>query len=240
MPKISIKAETLFEIGGFNITNSLLTSWLSIILILFFVYFYNRKAGRVYLLFRMILNMLYSLYQPILGKWTEALYPFAVTIFLFVLSMNWLGLMPGVGSFGLEKVHGHETEFVPLLRAGTADLNTTLALAIVVVVMLQVFAIRALGVKKYLKKFFNFNNPINAFVGILELVSEISKVISFSFRLFGNVFAGEVLLTVISFLVPVLISFPFLAFEYFIGFIQALVFSMLFVIFFSVATTEHH
>lgn len=128
--------------------------------------------------------------------------------------------------------------FVPYLRAGTADLNTTIALALISFTMIQIFGVKfsQLG---YFKKFFNFTSPINFFVGILELISEIGKIISFAFRLFGNVFAGEVLLVVISALVPILIPMPFYGLEIFVGLVQALVFAMLSLVFFNIATQHH-
>lgn len=129
-------------------------------------------------------------------------------------------------------------KFVPLFRAGTADLNTTIALALTSMFMVQFFGIKFLGLK-YFKKFFDFSNPINAYVGVLELVSEFAKIISFAFRLFGNIFAGEVLLAVIGFLVPVIAPMPFYGLELFVGFIQALVFAMLSLVFFNMATQGH-
>ncbi len=129
-------------------------------------------------------------------------------------------------------------EFVPLFRAGTADLNTTIALALVSIFMVQVFGVQTLHLS-YFKKFFDFSNPINAYVGILELISEFAKIISFAFRLFGNIFAGEVLLTVIGFLVPIIAPMPFYGLELFVGFIQALVFAMLTLVFFNMATQGH-
>jgi F-type H+-transporting ATPase subunit a len=128
---------------------------------------------------------------------------------------------------------------VPLLRAATADLNTTLALAIISVVLTQVFGVSHLGLA-YFKKFFDFSSPISFFVGILELVLEIAKIVSFAFRLFGNIFAGEVLLAVMLYLVGVLVPAPFYALEIFVGFIQGLVFSMLSLLFFNLATKGHH
>lgn len=130
------------------------------------------------------------------------------------------------------------TEFVPFFRAGTADLNTTLALAISSIFLVQVFGIQTLRLH-YFKKFFDFSNPINAYVGILELISEFAKIISFAFRLFGNIFAGEVLLAVIGFLVPIIAPMPFYGLELFVGFIQALVFAMLSLVFFNMATQGH-
>lgn len=131
----------------------------------------------------------------------------------------------------------HNT-FVPFLRAGTADLNTTLALAIVSVFCTQLIGFRYLGAV-YLKKFFNFSSPIMFFIGVLELISEFAKILSFAFRLFGNIFAGEVLLVVIAGLIPVVAPMPFYFLEFFVGFIQALVFSMLTLVFFNMATLGH-
>lgn len=127
---------------------------------------------------------------------------------------------------------------VPIFRPGTADLNTTLALALLSVLVTQVIGIQfqSLG---YFKKFFNFSSPIMFFVGILEIISELAKIMSFAFRLFGNIFAGEVLLTVMLFLVPLVAPMPFYGLELFVGFIQALVFAMLSLVFFNMATQGH-
>jgi F-type H+-transporting ATPase subunit a len=141
-----------------------------------------------------------------------------------------------------EETHAETEEahsvFVPYLRAGTADLNTTLALALISVFMTQVFGVQYLNLG-YFKKYFNFSSPIMFFVGILELVSEVGKVISFAFRLFGNIFAGEVLLAVIGFLVALVVPMPFYGLEFFVGFVQALVFALLSTVFFNLATTSH-
>jgi F-type H+-transporting ATPase subunit a len=137
-----------------------------------------------------------------------------------------------------EDAHGTHEIFVPYFRAGTADLNMTLALGILSVGAVQFYGFKYLQLG-YLKKYFNFSNPINFFVGILELISEFSKILSFAFRLFGNVFAGEVLLAVISFIAALVAPMPFYGLELFVGFIQALVFSMLSVVLFNMATASH-
>ena len=129
--------------------------------------------------------------------------------------------------------------FVPLLRAGTADLNTTLALALISVVMTQVWGVKYLSLG-YFTKFFNFSNPGGFVLGLLEFILEIAKVMSFAFRLFGNVFAGEVLLTVMAFLAPLIVPMPFYGLEVFVGLIQALVFTLLSLVFFNLATISHH
>lgn len=131
-----------------------------------------------------------------------------------------------------------QSKFTPLLRGATADLNTTLAIALVAVVSIQYYGIKTLGVA-YFKKFINLANPIMFGVGLLEVITEASRIISFAFRLFGNIFAGEVLLTVIAFLMPLLAPLPFLGLELFVGFIQALVFSMLTAVFLNMATIAH-
>ena len=160
----------------------------------------------------------------------EKVFPLIMTLFLFILVSNWIGLLPGVGSITINEV--------PIFRPAFADLNMTLALAIIAVIATHIFAIIQIGKKAHIGKFINFKSPILFFVGILELFGEISKIVSFSFRLFGNVFAGEVLIVVIFFLVPYLAPMPFFALELFVGFIQALVFAFLTLVFIQVATTE--
>lgn len=136
--------------------------------------------------------------------------------------------------------HGGESHIaaVPIFRPGTADLNTTLAFAIISIFITQVIGVKYLKLG-YFKKFINFSSPIMFFVGILELVSEFAKIISFAFRLFGNIFAGEVLLVVMAFLLPLVVPMPFYGLELFVGFIQALVFAMLSLVFFNMATVGH-
>ena len=136
----------------------------------------------------------------------------------------------------------HHSAFIPLFRGSTADINTTLALALIAMVAIQVYGFRTVGLK-YGSRFLNFSDPINFFVGVLEIISDLSKIVSFAFRLFGNIFAGEVLLVVMAFLMPFLVPLPFLMLELFVGFIQALVFSMLTAVFLNVSIAhgeEHH
>ena len=131
-----------------------------------------------------------------------------------------------------------DEHFIPILRSAYADLNMTLALAIIAVLATHIFGIAAISAKKHIKKYINFSSPLNFFVGILELFGEISKTISFSFRLFGNIFAGEVLLVIVLGIMPLIIPLPFFGLEVFVGFIQALVFSMLTLVFIQVAMME--
>ncbi len=170
----------------------------------------------------------------------KKLFPLAATIFLFVLAVNWMGLLPGAGTVGIFAVEHGERVLTPFWRASSADLNFTLALSLISVIAIQIFGIQAIGVKHYIGKFITFKDPIAFFVGILEIISEIGKIISLSFRLFGNIFAGEVLLTVMLTLVPYVVPVPFLAMEVFVGFVQAFVFSMLTLVFASMAMEEAH
>lgn len=237
MPEISIKPEKVFTIFGFEVTNSFL---LSIVVFLIFTafalkYFFDsqkKEKPTFFYLVNFILKNLRQLFEPVLKEKIDIFFPLVASFFLFILLQNWFGLLPGVGSILIDHV--------PLFRGGNADLNTTFSLAIISVGLTQIFGIKYLGFKGYLSKFINFTNPISFFTGVLEIISEVSKIISFSFRLFGNIFAGEVILTIIAFLVPVLVSFPFLLLEVFVGLIQALVFSILTALFLNLAVSKQH
>lgn len=236
---ISLAPETLFHIGNvLPVTNSLVTAWIVMGVLILLSLIVRSKItlipGYIQSVFEIAVEGLYDLFASVLGEKTKQFFPVLATLFFFILFMNWMGLLPGVGTIGLEKIAGEEKEFIPFFRAGTADLNTTLALAIIAFLYIEYTGLRSLGLS-YLKKFFNFSNPIYFFVGILELISEFSRIVSFSFRLFGNVFAGEVLLAVIAYFVPILAPLPFLGLELFVGFIQAMVFAMLTAVFLSLA-----
>lgn len=245
--EISLAAEKIAHIGSFPITNSMLLSWIaSIFLILISMIATNKISiipNKIQNFFEAIIEFLFDTANSVLEneKVTKKYFPLIATLFIFIVTNNWLGLLPGVGTIGLHEINksGHEA-FVPILRAGTADLNMTLALAIVTMTAVQVFGVATIGTFKYAKKFFNFSNPINAFVGLLELMGEFARIVSFSFRLFGNVFAGEVLLMVIAFLIPYLVPLPFFFLELFVGLIQGLVFTMLALVFIKGAIQEAH
>jgi len=245
MPEISIKAESIFHVLGFSITNSLILSAVVFTLFIIIAILYtkdisaSKKSGFFYI-FNSLLQMVYGLFESILGKNTKLFFPVLSAFFVWILFQNWAGLLPGVGSI-LVKVEEHgRILHIPLLRGNNADINGTLALALISVIMIQAFGIKFLGLGGYLSKFFNFSNPINFFVGFLDILSEFSKILSFTFRLFGNIFAGEVLMTIIAFLVPVLAPFPFLLLEVFVGIVQALVFSLLTTVFLNMAIEKHH
>lgn len=246
---VSITPEIITNIFGMPITNSLIASLIATVVLILIAYFATRNIKEVpkglQNLFEIVIEALFNMVDSVTGdrKQTYQFFPIVATIFIFIIISNWLGLLPGFGSVGFfetTQLHGEESStFVPLLRSANSDLNTTLALAIVSVFATQVFGIMALGILKYGKKFINFSSPIKFFVGILELISEVAKMVSFSFRLFGNVFAGEVLLIVIIMLAPFIVPIPFFALELFVGFIQALVFAMLTLVFLKMAVTAH-
>jgi len=241
--EISLKAEQLFSIGNFHVTNGLLLGLVaSLILIIFSVVFRSKiklVPGIMQGIVEMGIEALLGLMASVLGSREDAekYLPLIATIFIFILTSNWLGLLPGVGSFMFKEGEGS----IPLFRSPAADLNFTLALAIISVMATNFFGIVILGAFKHAKKFLNFANPIKFFVGILELLSELSRIISFSFRLFGNIFAGEVLLAIMFFLLPYLVPIPFMMLEIFFGMIQAFIFAMLTLVFLAASTahTEH-
>ena len=253
MPLISLAAEKIhlpFDLPfiGHALPNTFPATWLTMLLLIAVALLYRPKEGvvpsRFQALVEMVAEGLYEFLEGVAGEKVRMFYPLIATFFFFILVANWMGLLPGVGSIGVYEMHeGHEV-LIPFLRGANADLNTTLALAIVSVVATQYFGVRTQGLK-YFSKFFTFKGkavyerPINAFVGILELISEFIKILSFSFRLFGNIFAGEVLLVVMAFLAAFIASLPFMGLELFVGLVQALIFSMLSLVFFLMATVSH-
>lgn len=245
----TLGSETIFHIGTFEVRNTLITSVMTILLLTIIGLVLRRRKyalvpGGFQNLVESVIGGLFDFFDSVVGdrQKTEKFFPIVATIFLSVIVSNWMGLLPGFGSIGIWAEHEGHTVLVPILRSTYADVNMTFALALVSVTSCQILGFAMLGFKGYGGKFFvnPFKNPIGCFVGILELFSEFSKMISFSFRLFGNVFAGEVLLLVISFLVPIIAPLPFYGLEIFVGFIQALVFSFLTLVFLNLATTSHH
>jgi F-type H+-transporting ATPase subunit a len=182
-----------------------------------------------------------------------------LALFLFILVSNWMGLLPGVGTIGFVETGEHGRIFVPLLRGATADLNTTLAIGLFSVVVSHVFGVIMVGLWNHFNKFVNIKaiiaipgkvktdptilmiNPIKIFVGLIEIVGEVAKVASLSLRLFGNIFAGEVLLASMMALSAFILPLPFMFLELIVGIVQALVFAILTLAFMSIATmAEEH
>ncbi|MEX2029274.1 MAG: FoF1 ATP synthase subunit a [Candidatus Paceibacterota bacterium] len=259
---ITLFAEPILHYGSFNITNALLTSWVvvGIIIILSLVLRSQLKAvpNKVQNLFEIVVDGALNLCDQVTNNRSLSMkiFPIAISVFFFILFNNWLGIMP-LGGFGIIEEGEHGLAFVPFLRGGTADINTTIALAIMAVVGANIFGIFSIGIWKTFNKYVNLKAlggiftkirkdpvviivaPITFFVGIIEIIGEFAKVASLSFRLFGNVFAGEVLLVSMAAIVAYVIPIPFIFLEILVGVIQALVFSVLLVVYFTIGATDH-
>ena len=261
--EVTLFSEPVFHIGSFSVTNSLLNSWLAVFLIAIIAVLIGRSIRRVP---RGLQNFAEFVVEGALKladsvtndrQKTLKIFPVVFSVFLFILVNNWLGLIPGVGSIGfIESADGHSV-FVPLFRGATADLNTTLALALFTVVASNIFGIVSVGAWNYFNKFVNLKalgqipskitkeptialvSPITFFVGLIEIIGEIAKVASLSFRLFGNIFAGEVLLTSIAVIFAFGLPIPFMFLEIIVGIVQALIFAILTLVYFTIAAESH-
>jgi len=230
MLEISIGAEKIFEVAGFPVTNTLLTSWL---VVAFFIIVSQLIVRKVQLIPAGIQNVSEFVVEGVLGLMggvlgsrsiAEKYFPLIATIFIFILASNLFDFLPIFGSFGFHRGE----EFIPFFHPVNADLNTTLALAIISFFVIEVSGILTLGVLKYGSKFVNVRAGAMMFVvGLLELIGNLARLISFSFRLFGAIFAGEVLLMVVGTFVPYFLPVPLMAFEAFIGLLQAAIFAIL-------------
>jgi F-type H+-transporting ATPase subunit a len=254
-------AEPILHIGNFTVTNAYINSSLAVV-VFFVLGLILRK--RTSLVPTGIQNFAESVMEGVLGyvdqvthnrKKSLQFFPIVGGLFFFILFSNWVGLMPGTGSIGRWlMVHG-EKELVPLFRPANSDLNMTLAMAVFAVVGSHIFGIIAIGFFKYFNKFIKLWDVVVSLkkggvsimvaciefaVGLIEIFSEIAKMVSLSLRLFGNIFAGEVLLTVLAGLIAYGVPLPFMFLELIVGIIQATVFSMLTLVYLTVATTPIH
>jgi F-type H+-transporting ATPase subunit a len=259
---ITLFAEPIGNFHGLTITNSLITSWVAVLIIIIISlalrFKLNIIPNKLQNAFELILENALNLCDQVTNSraLTLKIFPLAICVFFFVLLNNWLGLLP-LGGFGILEQTKEGLSFVPYLRGGTADINTTLALAIMTVIGANLFGIFSIGIWKTFNKYVNLKAlgeiftkirkeptivivaPITFFVGIIEIISEIAKVASLSFRLFGNVFAGEVLLASMTALVAYIVPVPFLFLEILVGVIQALIFSILLVVYFTIGASDH-
>lgn len=242
---VSLAAEPVGHIGSFPVTNTLIMSLVSIVVLAVLAVLISKKVRQVprglQNVAEFIMEAALGLMDTITGNRQQSLrfFPLVFTFFIFILVSNWFGIIPGIGSITVTTLEHGEKVAVPLLRSTNADLNVTVALSLISFFAVEIFGIVTISLFKYLKKFVNINkNPIFTFVGFIEFISEISRIISLSFRLFGNIFAGEVLLIVISFLMPFVLPLPFMFIELFVGLIQAFIFAILTLVFLKVATTD--
>ena len=239
---VELKATVLGHILGLPVTNSRFMTWIVTAILIVFAFFFGRSLKMVPGKFQAAVEWAISggmdyvteTFENV--KLAKRFFPLLATIFLFIALANELEFFPGVGSIGVFQ----NGMLVPFLRAPAADLNLTLALAIISFLTIEITGIVTLGVLKYGGKFVNFKSPIDFAVGLIELISNLGRLISFSFRLFGNIFAGEVLILVASFFLPYFLPVPLMAFEMFVGVVQAVVFAMLTMFFIKLAVMEPH
>ncbi len=280
----------------------MVTTWAAIVIVLLMGLIASRRASLVprglQNLFEVIIEYFQRIGEGLAGRRGLTYVPLALSIFLFILVANWMGILPGFGTIGwiespeevihhledkedhpdLSKVkvnvfagagtvgvmgfgsvddtitaaeweewsHTEESEgkqagvLVPFLRSANTDVNTTLAIALVAMFFVHFWAFRELGAFSHLGKYINLRRgEMWFFVGILELVGEVARIISFTFRLFGNIFAGEVLLVAMAFLIPLIGVLPFMGLELLVGLIQAFIFAMLTLVFAAVASAAH-
>ncbi len=242
IPTILPHAEKVFTVFGVRISNSLLLGWIvSALMVAGLVFAANRvkvkSGGRSITIIELMCEGVINLASEVMHNRKKAIRyaPFLLTLFLFIMFNNWAGLLPGVGSI---KYHSE-----PLLRAWTSDLTGTLALSISSIVIIQIYSMRELKFKGVLTHYFSKQpwNPINLFVGLLELLGEFTRIASLALRLFGNIFAGEVLLLVLASITGVgspASTLPFILMELFVGFVQAFVFTTLVIVYLTLATTH--
>jgi F-type H+-transporting ATPase subunit a len=258
----TLYAEPIWQGKYFTITNSMINAWIVVLIVIVLSLVIRKNLKKIpsgiqnYV--ETIVEGALNLADTVTGSRDKTLkfFPICFALFIFVLLNNWLGILPGVGSIGFNMVEDGRTVFVPLFRGGTADLNTTLALALIAVVGSNIAGAIFVGTWNYVNKFINIKaflsipgkilkdptvilvNPIKAFVGIVEIIGEVAKVASLSFRLFGNIFAGEVLLASMAALFAFVVPIPFMFLELIVGLVQAVIFSILTLVYLTIATTK--
>lgn len=247
---IHLAPDILGYVFGIPITNTLLTVWLTMAVLAVIAFLIRAQLkeipGRFQSIFEALIELVFNYIEEVLESKSLArrFFPLIMTIFIFILCINWIGLLPGVDAIGATKVvEEHEetvTKFVPFLHPAATDLNITIAFALVAFFAIELSGIFMLGLWKYGGKFFNFSSPLNFVIGIIEFFSELARLVSFAFRLFGNVFAGKTLILVVLFFVPFAVPVPLLAFEVFVGFIQAFIFAILTLYFIKLAIAAPH
>lgn len=261
MVNVPLAAEALFHLGSFPVTNALVNALVALALFVIVALLLSRvheQPGRFQNFVELLLEKVLEFFDQVTGdrRKTRQFLPLVGTLFFFILLSNWLGLLPGTGSIGLWKIVHGEREFIPLLRPANSDLNLTLAMAVVTVLASHMIGITSLGWWTHINKFFQIRGLwqalrslkplgiltafVEAMVGVIEFFGEFAKLASLSLRLFGNIFAGEVLMTVIASLVAYFVPLPFMALEIIVGLVQAVVFSMLTLVYLTLMSMPPH
>jgi F-type H+-transporting ATPase subunit a len=265
LPNISIAPDVIFKLFGFPVTNTLLGSVITgVILLLVFVLSVRKQElvphgmqNAVEALVVFLLNLIDGVVGGDKSR-ARKFFPLVASFFFFILVANLIDVIPGVDTVGqidtaaIAKLHTTtqpvlgfllfgdiSNAIIPWIRPATTDLNLNLAMALIAIVTAQSFGFATLGPKTHLSKYFNFRGPIDFFVGVLELIGEFTRVISLAFRLFGNIFAGSAVLAVFAFLLPVVADLIFVPFEIFVAAVQALIFSLLTLIFLQITSVSH-
>ncbi|MDR2192317.1 MAG: F0F1 ATP synthase subunit A [Endomicrobium sp.] len=237
---MSIAPGVLFTIAGFPVTNTILATLLTDAAIITIVILLGKtislRPGRLQNIFESVVEYFYNSVKDIAGQRASFIYPWVTSFFIFIVAANLIEFIPGFESVRFlpnNVLHEDGEHGFAFLRAATSDLNLTLALAVITVIASHYYSIKETGFKSYLSRFISLKMfPIMLFVGFLEFISELVKFVSFSFRLFGNIYAGDMLLEKTFYFVMPL--------EVFVGLIQALVFAMLTMAFMNILTEKHH
>lgn len=262
-PHVALPAEPVIHMGNFIITNTLIASWFTMVVLVLLSIFLTRKMrlipSRRQAMGEVIVEGLLNFVESVAGKkHARMLFHGVATIFIYVISNAYLALLPFFGTIGIH----HDHEFVAIFRAANTDINVPLSIALMSFFFVESWGMRAVGTFRYLGEFINLRQflqglkelftgkiktaPmnivfgfINMFVGVLEIFSHLTRMLSFTFRLFGNMTAGEILILVSCFLIPLIFTIPFYSLELLIGLIQALIFSGLTLVFGTIAVSPH-
>ncbi len=243
---IHLAPPILGHIFGIPLTSTLMLVWVTMLLLIVGSILLRPKLalipGKLQITVEALIGGAFDYVASVLEDRKLALryFPLIMTIFIFILALNWIGLLPGITAFGIYGESHGAAGLIPFFYPAHTDLNMTIAIATIAFVAIEVAGVLAIGVFKYAGKFLNFSSPLNFFIGIIELFSELARLISFSFRLFGNIFAGKTLLLIVMFFVPFILPVPILAFEFFVGVIQAFIFAILTLFFIKLAVAEPH
>jgi F-type H+-transporting ATPase subunit a len=249
------KAEMVMTLWGFPITNTILTSWIVMVVIGVTAYIVGKRLKKIpsktQAFFEVSFSFFLNYIEAVLDsrELAKRFFPLIATLFIFILIGNWFGFVPGVGSVfvgepivvGAESyeasVPAHAMEMgeehaevqgqIAVFQPISVDFNFMLALAIIVFVSIQISGILHFGALQYVRKFFHIRSAMNFFMSIIELFSEMARLISFSFRFFVNMFAWKTLILVAMFFIPFFLPVPFMFFVVFVGVIQASIFALM-------------
>ena len=276
--EIKIQPDVIFYIGPLQVTNTLLCTWISIVVLVALFYAGTRRRDMIprgmQNFMEWVVELLLGLVEGVSGKEKgKKFFPLVATFFIFILVSNLLDVFPGVDTVGsiditaIQQAHitskpvlgfllfgDLSNKLVPWIRPATSDLNLNFAMALIAVITAQAFGFYTLGPLHHLGKYFNvttffrslvkldfqgmFQGVIEFFVGLIEIISEVARVISLAFRLFGNIFAGSAVLAVFAFILPFFADIIFIPLELFVAFVQALVFALLTLVYLEIATTS--